>query len=196
MACKNGVCSVNSGGSNMPRTKGVQLSQPTSVVGLPPQKSSWWSGKQPDIVGVNQYTPEQQNVLNYLLQSGQSQLQNPYQGFDPIKQDALSTFFQEIVPALQEQFSASGSNSASSGTIKSQLSGAGANLAEKLAAFQAHFGQQNQQNALQQLQLGLNPRSEFISRPGGGGFANNALDLLKSGIYGAARLGSSYLFPG
>lgn len=180
----------------MPRTQGVQLSQPNSLVSqtqLPDQKYSWWSGSKPDVVGINQYTPEQQNVLNNLLQSGQQQLQNPYQGFEPIKQDALSTFFQEIVPMLQEQFSASGSNSASSGTIKSQLSGAGSNLAERLAAFQAHFGQQNQQNGLQQLQLGLNPRSEFINRQGGGGLKNNAWDLLTSAIPALGYLGGGYL---
>ncbi len=180
----------------MPRTQGVQLSQPNSLVSqtqLPKQKSSWWSGNQPDIIGINQYSPEQQNVLNSLLQSGQSQMQNPYQGFEPIKQDALSTFFQEIVPMLQEQFSASGSNSASSGTIKSQLSGAGASLAEKLAAFQAHFGQQNQQNGLQQLQLGLNPRNEFINRGGGGGLKNFGLDLLSGAIPALGYLGGGYL---
>ncbi len=184
MACRNGVCAVNSGGSNMPRTKGVQLSQPQGLVNqlqLPKQKTRWTGYEEPDIIGINNYTPEQQNVLNYLLQSGKGQLENPYQGFEPIKQNALSTFFQEIVPALQEQFSASGSNSASSGTIKSQLSGAGANLAEKLAAFQAHFGQQNQQNALQQLQLGLNPRTDFINRPGQGGWAQGAANIA-SGI--------------
>lgn len=187
----------NTGSQNMPRgNRGIQLSQPNSLVSqtqLPDQKSSWWSGKQPDIVGINQYTPEQQGVLNYLLQSGQNQMQNPYQGFEPIKQDALSTFFQEIVPQLQEQFSASGSNSASSGTIKSQLSGAGASLAEKLAAFQSHFGQQNQQNALQQLQLGLNPRSEFINRQGGGGLKNNAWDLLTSALPALGNLGGGWL---
>lgn len=182
----------------MPRTQGVQLSQPNSLVSqvqLPKQKSGWTGSKRPDVLGINQYNPEQQNVLNNLLQSGQQQLQNPYEGFDPIKQDALSTFFQEIVPMLQEQFSASGSNSASSGTIKSQLSGAGSNLAEKLAAFQAHFGQQNQQNALQQLQLGLNPRSEFINRQGGGGWLNGIKDVVGSAAGGFGRAAGNWLFP-
>jgi hypothetical protein len=178
----------------MPR--GVQLSQAnplTSQLQLPKQQSSWWSGKTPDLVSVNQYNPQQQGVLSNLLNSGQQQLNNPYQGFEPIKQDALNTFFQDIVPRLQEQFSASGSNSASSGTLKSELSGAGSGLAERLAAFQAHFGQQNQQNGLQQLQLGLNPHSEFINRPGGGGVKNNIRDLLTNAIPALGYLGGGYL---
>jgi len=182
----------------MASNKGVQLSQPNGVANqlkLPDQQYSKLSGYSPDVVGINRFEPWQRDILKYLGESGLNQLQNPNQGFEPIKQDALSTFFQQIVPQLQEQFSASGSNSASSGTIKSQLSSAGSTLAEKLAAFQAHFGQQNQQNALQQLQLSLNPQSDFIHRQGGGGLWNNLGDLAKAGVYGAARLGSSFLFP-
>lgn len=165
-----------------------------SQMALPKQDRSWSGSKRDDVVGINNYTPEQQNVLNYLLQNGQGQLQNPYQGFEPIKQDAMSTFFQDIVPRLQEQFSASGSNSASSGTLKNELSGAGATLAERLAAFQAQFGQQNQQNAMQQLQLGLNPRSDFLHRQGGGGWLNSIKDMGVSTAPTIGKLLGQYWF--
>ena len=181
----------------MPRgNRGVQLSQPNPIasqVQLPPQENSWLNGKTPDLLKINRYTEPQQSAMNNLLSSGQNQLQNPYQGFDPIKQDALSTFFQDIVPGLMERFSASGSNAASSPVLQTNLSSAGSGLAQKLQAFQAQFGQQEKQNALQQLQLGFNPQSDFINREGGGGIKNNAWDLLTQLIPAAGYLGGGWL---
>ena len=178
--------------------RGVSLSSPeglVSKVSLPEQKGNWWSGRKEDVIGLNKFEPWQRDIMQLLGKVGTQNLQNPYEGFEPIKKNALSTFFEEIVPQLQEQFSASGSNSASSGTIKSQLSGAGSSLAERLAAFQAHFGQQNQQTGLQQLGLALNPQTDFIHRNAGGGFLNNALDLAKAGATGGGYALGKYLFP-
>lgn len=181
----------------MASNKGVQLSQPNGIskIDIPQQQYSVVNGYTPDALKLNKYEPWQQDIMKLLGSLGTNNLQNPYEGFEPIKQDALSTFFQDIVPRLQEQFSASGSNSASSGTIKSQLSSAGSTLAEKLAAFQAHFGQQNQQNALQQLQLSLNPQSDFINRDNKGGILNNARDIATAGAGGFGNALGRWIFP-
>jgi hypothetical protein len=118
----------------------------------------------PELIHMLQpFTENQASVLDYLLESGKGQLQDPYKGFEPIKQSALSSFFQEIVPALFERFSASGSNASSSPVLHSQLSGAGASLAERLAAMQASYGQQERGNALSQLQLGTYLGNRFLA---------------------------------
>ena len=203
MACRNGVCTTSKGGSNMPRgNKGVQLSQPQNITtgsqltSINPNQNRTWgewisemfAGKPEIIQYLNKYNPGQQGGLDYLLQSGQEQLQDPYKGFEPIRQNALNTFHQDIVPRLQEQFSASGSNSASSGTLKSELSSAGASLAEKLAAFQSHFGQQNEQTGLQRIQLGLNPQYEIANRPRTPGLVENVWDTASQAAPTLAKL--------
>lgn len=128
-------------------------------------------GEEGGVQQAQTMNPQQQQILQFLLNSGQQQLQNPYQGFEPIGQAATSDFFQNIVPQLQHQFSASGSNAISSPQLQTNLSSAGAGLAERLAAMKAQYGQQNKQNGMQQLQLGLQPSFENFykkSEPGAG----------------------------
>ncbi len=119
--------------------------------------------------GVNQAkirNPEQENILKYLLQQGQQGLQNPSAGFEPIAQQARSQFNQQTVPSLAERFAGMGNNSISSPAFASQLGQAGAGLEEALAAMQSQYGQQNQQQALQMLALGLSPSFENYYQPG------------------------------
>jgi hypothetical protein len=113
--------------------------------------------------------PQQQQVLQMLLQQGQQGLQNPYAGFGPIAQQARNQFNQQTVPGLAERFTSMGKNSLSSGAFTSQLGQAGAGLEEALAAMQSQYGQQNHQNALQTLSLGLSPSFQNFylnSQPG------------------------------
>ena len=70
---------------------------------------------------------------------------------------------------MQSRFNALGDNSATSPILRTQLSSAGAGLAQRLAAMQSQYGQQAKQTGLQQIQTGLNPRSQFLqsgSTPG------------------------------
>ncbi len=118
--------------------------------------------------GVEQYptvTPEQQNILQLLQQMGIQGLQNPYAGFAPIAQQAMNQFNQVTVPSIAERFTSLGNNAMSSPAFISQLGQAGAGLQQELAAMQAGYGQQNLQQALQLLQLGLQPQSENVYRP-------------------------------
>jgi hypothetical protein len=118
---------------------------------------------------VEQYStvnPQQQAILQLLQQLGIQGLQNPYAGFEPIAQQAQNQFNQQTVPTLAERFSSLGSNNISSPAFASQLGQAGAGLSTDLAAMQSGYGQQNIQQLLQMLQLGLQPQSENIFRPG------------------------------
>ena len=127
------------------------------------------SGKEGGIQQAQTYTPQQQNILQFLQQQGHQGLQNPYQGFAPIAQQARNQFNQQTVPGLAQRFASMGQNSLSSPSFASQLGQSGAGLEEALAALQSQYGQQYQQNALQQLALGLSPQFENFylnSQPG------------------------------
>lgn len=154
-----------------------------------PRARAWWEGVKegggkvlspfvgsPDAIEqVPTVTPEQKSVLEYLQQLGIQGLQNPYGGFAPIAQQSINQFNQETVPTLAERFTSMGNGALSSPAFASQLGQAGAGLHQDLAAQQAQYGQQNIQTLLQMLQLGLNPQSENIFRPGQNGLIQNAI---------------------
>jgi hypothetical protein len=131
-----------------------------------------------DIIQKPIYSPEQQQAINLLLQLGSQNIQNPYSGFEPIAQNAYNDFFEDIVPGIKETFAGIGSSS--SPALHSALSGAGATLAQRLAAMQSEYGMQNRGQGLQQLQLGLNPLTTNLYQPSQPGFGSRILDLLPS----------------
>lgn len=118
---------------------------------------------------ISRFSPEQRQALNEALKSGRSRIDNPSQGFEPIRQNALNTFNQQIVPGLAHRFSTSGDNALSSPVFHSQLSGAGANLTSDLAALEAQFGQKNIELGQRELGLGLSPQyDQGINQQAGG----------------------------
>ena|SRR5258708_30004141 len=131
---------------------------------------------------VPQYTPQQQQVMDLLLQLGGEKQQNPYEGFEGIEQNALNNFFEQIVPQLTEGFSGSGNNAYSSPVLQTNLSSAGSSLAQRLAAMQNEYGMQNQHSGLQQLQLGLNPRNENYFQAPTPGIGRGLLDFAASSL--------------
>lgn len=150
-----------------------------------PRLRNWWEGVKegggkalgtPDQIQQHSLvTPEQQNILQYLQQLGVQGLQNPYGGFAPIAQQATNQFYQQTVPTLAERFTSMGNGALSSPLFASQLGQAGAGLQSDLASQQAQYGQQNIQQLLQMLQLGLNPQVENIFRPAQSGPLGNAI---------------------
>jgi hypothetical protein len=118
--------------------------------------------------GVEQYqnlTPDQQSIIQYLMQLSQEGIENPYEGFDTISQQAQNQFNQQTVPSLAERFTSMGDNSIYSPAFASQIGQAGAGLQGDLAAQRAQYGQQNKQQMIQTLLSLLQPRSENIYRP-------------------------------
>lgn len=137
-----------------------------------PAARAWWEGVKSAFGGqpeeVQQFSnvsPEQLNVLRYLMALGGYELNNPYEGFEPIAQQAQNEFNQQTVPSLAERFTSLGNSSISSPAFASQLGQAGAGLQQNLAALRSDYGQQNKNQALQMLQLGLNPYTENVYRP-------------------------------
>jgi len=118
--------------------------------------------------GVEQYstmTPDQQSIIQYLMQLSHQGLENPYEGFDQIAQQAQTEFNQQTVPGLAERFTSMGNNALSSGVFASQIGQAGAGLQSDLNAQRAQYGQQNKQQMIQTLLSLLQPRSENIYKP-------------------------------
>ena len=148
------------------------------------------SGNQGGIQQAQNYTPQQQNILQFLQQQGQQGLQNPYQGFAPIAQQARNQFNQQTVPGLAQRFASMGQNSLSSPSFASQLGQSGAGLEEALAALQSQYGQQYQQNALQQLALGLSPQFENFYQQSQPSFTEN---LFNGAAQAAPSFYQSYL---
>lgn len=126
-------------------------------------------------INLERYTPEQNNVLDMLLQQG---AQNS--NFSGIENYARQNFRQQTVPSIAERFSALGAQRSSA--FPQILGAAGAGLEGQLGALKSQYG-------LQQLQQGLTPRydSAYQQRQPGF-FEQNGPALigmgLQSGIQG------------
>jgi hypothetical protein len=111
----------------------------------------------------NKFIPQGQNALSMLLSKGQQKLNNPSAGFEPIAAQARNRFQRQTVPGLAERFTAlGGSDTRGSSDFSGALAGAGSEFEQGLAALQAQYGIQNEQSALNMLQLGLTPQTESV----------------------------------
>jgi hypothetical protein len=143
--------------------------------------------------GVKQapnFNPQQQQILSMLLGQGQMNLQNPYAGFEDIANYAQNQFNQNIVPSLAERFTSLGNNALSSGAFATQVGQAGRGLGDTLGLLRSQYGQQNQQNALQQLALGLSPSFQNFYQQSQPGFGEN---LLSGAIQAAPSFYQSHM---
>ena len=147
-------------------------------------------GKEGEVKQVATLNPQQENILNFLLQQGHQGLQNPYAGFAPLAQQARKQFAQQTVPSLAERFTSMGNASLSSPAFASQLGQAGAGLEEALAALQSQYGMKNQQHALSLLSLGLSPAFQNFYQASQPGFGEN---LLSGTLQAAPSFYQSYL---
>lgn len=124
------------------------------------------------------YNPYQLQQMQNLLGQGMNQYANPTQGFEPIAQAAQSRFKNETLPDIMQRFNAMGSNMLSSPALGSQLASAGSQLQENLAAMQSQYGLNNQQNALQALQLGMTRPFDTVKEEGTQGAFQQILPIL------------------
>lgn len=137
------------------------------------------------------FRPEQQNIMNQLGQMGLSGIQNPYQGFQPIADQARQGFAQQTIPMLAERFTGSTGGRLSSPSFISQLGQAGAGLESNLAAQQAQFGQNQLSALLPLLQLGLQPQFNLAESQGSSGTLPAILSLIGLAASGGNPLGAA-----
>ena len=100
------------------------------------------------------FTPQGQNTLEQLLSGGIDQVNKPYEGYEPIEQETMQKFWQEILPGIKEQFAGQGGRT-SSPDFLGQLGSSAKGLAGILASQKARYGLENRQQGLQRTQLGL-----------------------------------------
>lgn len=124
------------------------------------------------------FNQDQLGILMQLLSGGASGMQNlkggdqlPSASFGPIKESAMSDFYQNTVPGIAERFTGAGAGGQRSSAFQQSLGGAGAGLQQRLAAMEQGFNQQERgmglqergqdiSRLLQMLQMGLQPQQQ------------------------------------
>lgn len=129
-------------------------------------------GTSPQTAEYSPYTPFQQQGFQALQNAGQTTLNNPYAGFEPLQQQLMEYFQEQILPAIAERFTSRGGGALSSPDFANQLSAGGRGLASQLLQHKLNYGQQNKEFGLKQLQAGLTPHYEQAFIPGQEGFLN------------------------
>jgi hypothetical protein len=154
----------------------------------------WALGKESAVEQIANFSPEEMEIFNQVLQGSLGQFQNPTQGFEPIENEARQNFYNKTVPGIAEQFTASSGGRLSSPLFAQQLGTAGAGLESVLAAQKADYGMKNRFQGLQGLQLGLTPKFTNYVTPGTpGAFVGAAQSLVNA----APTLAQAYLgMPG
>jgi hypothetical protein len=162
--------------------------------------SKFFFGRPSRFEQIPTVTPQQQNILNQLLEglqgplgAGVQNLQQLLSGapeaFEAFQAPARRSFFEQTVPQIAERFT--GADAQRSSAFGQRLGQAGASLEENLAAQRAGL----QSQALSQLQnllgTGLRPQFATTQIPGQTGFLQNLLSSLGQvgGAVGTTALG-------
>lgn len=116
---------------------------------------------------IKRFAPGQEAGIEQMLQQGLAGLQGGAPSFAPIRERAMKTYQEDIVPSLAERFGGMGAQGSSG--FREAISKGGTDLASTLAAMESQFGQQQFGNLMQMLGVGLTPTEEtgyFAGRPG------------------------------
>lgn len=136
--------------------------------------------------------PQQMQRSQWAGNTGMQQIQNPYQGFAPIAQNAISQYQNQVIPSLAERFSSLGNNALSSPSFGSQLQQGGNDLQERLAGLQAQYGLQQQSLGQSLFNMGQQPEFENVYTAGGPSGLSGFFGNLAPGLanYGMGELGN------
>jgi hypothetical protein len=141
-------------------------------------------------------SPEQLAGNRFARTQGMAQIQNPYQGFQPIANNAIGQFNRQVVPSLAERFSSLGNNSLSSPAFGSQMQGASDDLQERLAAMQAQYGLQQQDLGQRLFGMGQSPEFENVYTAGGDNWLSSILGNLGQGMGSVGMMGAKQQYGG
>lgn len=139
--------------------------------------------KSPRMKQASTLTPQQQGWQSQLGNQASQALQNPYEGFEPIANQARDQFNTSTIPSLAERFTSMGTGGQRSSAFQGALGQAGAGLETNLAAMRAQYGLQNRELSGRQLSSALNPSFENYQQQKNPGFLETSLSGL-SGILG------------
>ncbi len=136
---------------------------------------------------------EQQSAQMSLLQQALQGLQQ--QGtpsFGPIREEALRRFSEEGIPSIAERFTSMGGTRKGSSAFGQQVGSARAGLESQLAGQEQQFGQQNLQNLMQMLGVGLQPQFETTHFPQDPGTMGQLGAPLLAGLGTGIGTGATY----
>ena len=114
------------------------------------------------------FTPEQEDVLNQLLQQGSQAA-----GGTGMEDLARKRFQEETIPSLAERFTSMGAGGQRSSAFQSAIGRAGGDLEAQLASL-------GQQRGMQQLGMGLTPRFDTGYSPATQGLLGGAAGSIGS----------------
>jgi len=149
--------------------------------GLLSGKNNAFAGYEGKNLQVPIKSPQQIALMNQLSQMGLSGLQGLQSGFNPIAQQARSTFAQQTIPGIAERFSALGAQNSSA--FGQQLGAAGAGLNEGLARLESQYnlGQQGMFQNL--LGLGLGDQFQNQYHPAEPGYSHQLTQIAPMLMY-------------
>jgi len=136
------------------------------------------------------YTPEAQQMMSNAMRTGFEGLKQF--DFEPIRQQAMQNYQQNIVPGLAERFTSMGGRRSSG--FQQALGASGANLMSNLAALEEDYNVQRQPMFQDLMKMGMQQQWENVVSPETTGFGAEFLkNLLSSGGQMASQFGSSVL---
>jgi hypothetical protein len=130
-------------------------------------------------------TPEERENRRWASSKGRQQIENPYEGFEPIANRAKSLFEQQTVPSIGERLNQASGARRSSPSYQQQSEFARTDLRERLAALQSQYGLQQQ--GLGQRLFGLGQQQGYYQPETESG-ASAGLSALGGGIGQFANL--------
>lgn len=124
---------------------------------------------------ISKLTPDQEGALSQLLQFALPQLTSNQFDFGPIEEQARAGFAEKTVPSIAERFTSMGEGAQRGSGFAQTLGSAGAGLERDLASMKQQFGQQQQSNLMNMLNMGLTPQFDTMyNQPTGGFFGGMA----------------------
>ena len=123
-------------------------------------------GQGPQEVKSNIYNEGQEGILDWLMNQGQQNMD-----FSGMEDLAMKRFNEDIIPSLSERFTSMGEGGQRSSAFASSMGRAGSDLSAQLAALRPQMG-------MQQLQMGLRPRSQISFQGGQGGMMEGLMGQL------------------
>lgn len=152
------------------------------------QMGEFFTGKPAGIVSANRFSPQQLASMQQLGSMGLQGLNDPFQGFGAIRDDAMNQFKTNIIPSILERFSASGDNALSSPSLGMQLNSGAQDFGKSLASMQSQYGLQNRGQLLDMLGLSLSPQYDNYQSNAQNGLFQQILPAL--GMFGTNFAGN------
>jgi hypothetical protein len=178
----------------LPALGGVQQSYNMQPITYTHKGPGFFSSVDPTTQYYPSFTPEQQFSLDQLLRGGLNGIQGlQTPDFGPIEEQAKREFQTQTIPSLAERFTSLGGGQRSS-AFQGALGSAASDLQSQLAALRSKYGlaanEQRLQQALPQLQFGLQPRYESVFTPRQPSGISNLFSGISQGIgQGISSLG-------